>query len=178
MSQPKVTTEQIDNGAGPSQLLTVGSFQTAGSGRSYQSLTGTISPASGATIIPLSASAPLITGGTQIGTASFTPTASTAKVLIDFGVTLDASAANTIIIVAVFRNSTCISSSVVTIDTNGRPKTHTLTFVDSPATTSAVTYSGRVGVSTAGPTWYVNSVSTGNNLGGTLTTSFTLTELS
>lgn len=177
MSQPKITSDQIDVGTGLDQVLTNATLNPVGSGRWVQAIAGPIAPASGTSVIPFDTTTPLITEGTQIGSASITPTNASSQIIIEFSVTLDASANNTPLILTVFRNSTCIHSAVVSIDTTGRPKTHSTLYVDAPATTSSVTYSGRIGVDAAGPTWYVNSVSTGNNLGGTITSSFALEEI-
>lgn len=130
---------------------------------------------SGTTVIPFDNTAPLITEGTQFGSATFGKLYDTSHMHFDFSLTIDANTNNTFV-VAVFRDTTCISSAVVSIDTAGRPKVISLTGFDSPGVAGTYTYSGRVGVATAGPTWYINSTSSGNNLGGTMNTAFLLFE--
>lgn len=174
MSQPKITVNQLDTGTGETALLTPATFFTVGSGRAVQSVHGVLTGTNGTTVIPFDNTAPLITEGTQFGSAAFTPVYATSHVHFDFSLNLDASANNTPIIVAIFRDSICIASSVVTIDATGRPKTLSLTGYDNPGP-GTFTYSGRVGVATTG-TWYINSTSTGNDLGGTLNTAFILWE--
>lgn len=138
---------------------------------------GAVGPSSGTTVIPFDNTIPLVTEGTQVGTATITPAESVLSIAIDFSLTIDASSNTTTVVLAVFRNTVCIASGIVQILTAGRPQTFSLTTVDSPGTTSPVTYSGRAGVDVVGPTWYVNSTSTGNNMGGTLVTAFSLTEV-
>lgn len=178
MAQPKIIAGQIDTGSGASQLVTNSMLYTPGAGKWVQALFGPIAAANGTTVIPFDSTVPLITEGTNMGTGIITPTAATSSILIEFSIILDANVNTTDLVIAVFRGSTCIVGGVVTIDTAGKLKTYSQSFVDSPATTSAVTYTGRIGVGSAGPTWYVNSSSTGNNLGGTIATTFALEEIS
>jgi hypothetical protein len=42
---------------------------------------------------------------------------------------------------------------------------------------SPVVYSMRTGIGSGAGTWYINSTSTGNNLGGTLVSSYQITEV-
>lgn len=177
MSQPKITFDQVDVGVGENQLLTFGELFTLNSGRVIQSIHGPILPLNGTADIPFDNSAPLVSEGVEVGAATITTQHANHHVVINFSLTLDASANNTTIIIAVFRDSTCIASGVTAIDTSGRPKTYSLVTHDHPMVAGEYTYSGRVGVATAGPTWYVNSSSNGNNLGGTMSTAFWLVEV-
>lgn len=176
MSQPKIITQQLDLGTGGDALLTSNTFFVAGSGRTYGAIHGTLGGMSGTTVIPFDNTAPLITEGTQFGSAVLTKVLDTSHTQFDFSLTIDASTNNTFVVVAVFRDTTCVASAVVSIDTAGRPKVISLTGHDAPGVAGNYTYSGRIGVASAGPTWYVNSTSSGNNLGGTLSTAFVLWE--
>lgn len=141
-----------------------------------QIISGSIAGANGVTTIPFDNTAPLSTEGTQIWTQSITPRATTSTIGINFDVTVDSDVNNATIILAVFRGTTCIATSAWQSGGAGsdRPATMCVQFVDSPATTSATTYSARIG--TTSGTWYVNSTSGGNNLGGTLVSSYTVKE--
>lgn len=177
MAQPKVIVSQLDTGTGPDALVVQSDLFPPGEGRLVQSVYETILPLTGSTTIPFDSTAPLNTEGTEFGSAVLTPTAATSTVRIAFSATIDAGADATTVIVAIFRNTTCVCAVPITIDTAGRPKTVSISHMDSPATTSPVTYSGRIG-STTGNTWYLNSTSTGNNLGGTITSSAGIEEFS
>lgn len=176
MSQPKINVNQLDTGSGENALLTPATFFTVGSGRTVTSVHGQITGLSGTSVIPFDSTAPLITEGTQFGTATFTKAYTDSHIHFDFSLTLDANQNNTFIVVAVFRDNTCIASGVVSIDTSGGPKTYALTGFDDPGGPGTYVYSGRVGVAVAGPTWYINSLSSGQTLGDTLVTSFILKE--
>lgn len=175
MAQPKVIVSQIDTGTGGDALLTSNTFFTVGSGRTIQAKHGVLVGMNGTTVIPFDNTAPLVTEGTEFGSSVLTTTRADTHVHFDFSLTIDANTNGTDVVVAVFRDTTCIATGVVTIDTNGKPKVFSLTGYDAPGL-GTYTYSGRIGNSVAGRTWYINSTSSGNNLGGTLNTSFVLWE--
>lgn len=174
MSQPKITTDQLNVGAGTDSLLTFNSLYEVGSGRVVGGVHGPISSITDNTVIPFDNSAPLISEGTQIGTATYTTTQATSHVHVFFSIGLDADTNNTDIVVAVFRDSTCIASEVVNVINRGKPQNFALTIWDDPGL-GTFTYSGRVGASIT-RTWYVNSNYDGNNMGGTLKSSFVVLE--
>lgn len=185
MTQPLILGEQLDE---PSVSDVI---HPVGSGTQIQSVFGSISSSNGTTTIPFDASRPSFSEGSEVGAGTIGCNFETSSVLVQFSLTLDASAINEDIVVAVFRNHLCIASSLVTIDANGKPKTLSMTIIDetpavpagSPLTGGGSPelvghrYSGRVGLATGGATWYVNSTSTGDDMGGTLQTHFVLTEL-
>lgn len=142
-----------------------------------QVLSGTIAGANGTTTIPYDNTAPDITEGTQIWSQSITPRATTSKVSIQFGVGVDCSANNGDLIIALFRGTTCIATRVWASGSGAgdRPDLMSMDFVDSPATTSATTYSARIGTTIG--TWYVNSNAAGVTLGGTLPSTYKLMEV-
>lgn len=89
--------------------------------------------------IPLDDTTPLISEGNEILTANITPTSSGNKIRITlsgFG------GANSYFIYVIFRNTTCIFPAV---GVNNNFASIATVYIDSPATTSQVTYSVRVG---------------------------------
>lgn len=145
----------------------------------FQVLVGNILPATGTTVIPLDNNLPLISNGTEIWSQSITPFFSTSYVSVLFNIEIDTSGPP--LVCTVFRNSVCIGSRILTLATGTQVSSNTpmplpIAFIDSPNTILATTYSARIGVATAG-TWYVNSESGGNNLGGTLVSQYVLMEM-
>lgn len=174
MTQPKITFDQLDTGTGDNQVMTFSQY--AQLGRPVRAVHGILAGSTGTSVIPYDNTVPLVSEGTQFGSAPYTMMDANNHIHIVFSVNVDVSANNTTVIIAVFRDSTCIAASPVTISTAGRPQVMTLTITDEPADVAAHTYSGRVGVGAAGPSWYINSTNSGNNLGGTITSSFILSE--
>lgn len=123
-----------------------------------QLLTGVVGIASGTTLISVDNTAPLITEGTQLWSASVTPLSATSNFLIDFSCVTSVATNNRSVTLALFRNSTLIGWTTVWQDA-GAPKSASIKVLDSPATTAAVTYSLRVGISTSGNTWYIGRTS-------------------
>lgn len=179
MTQPKILTSQADVGLGANQFVSQADLflgsSPQGSGRIIKSLHGTLVGMTGATTIPLDNTAPLITEGTEFGSTSFTKETDDSHMHFNFTCLLDAGSNNTFVILAVFRDSTCIASSVVAIDTVGRPKNFALTGEDNPGVAGTYVYSARIGTN-AGQTWYLNQMSTGQTLGGTITSTWILGE--
>ena len=89
--------------------------------------------------------------------------------------TVDLSANNKVLIASLFRGSVNIGSAVFFSTGGARPNTMAMSVVDLPASTSAQTYSMRVGGDTV--TWYINSVSAGTNLGGALVSDWMIREI-
>ena len=163
--------EYYENGA-----WRVGAEGSAGSGTILQTVTGEISPVSGTTLIPTGNTAPTNTQGTQIWSGSITPKQATSKVGVSFTITADASSNNRTLVIALFRGTTCIATTVNEIDTSAHPKNMTLVFVDTTPGAGANTYSARMGVDSAA-TWYCNSTNTGYTMGGTLASNFRIDEI-
>ena len=156
--------------------ITDAAQSSPGSGYILQTITGPINSSSGTTQIPKDNTVPQINEGTEIWNVTITPTYSTSRVGISFTAAVDASTNNRTIIIAVFRDSECISAMVNEIDTASHPKNMTLVFVDTPNTTSPVTYSARIGID-ANSTWYCNSTAAGTNLGGVLLSNVRIDEI-
>jgi hypothetical protein len=138
--------------------------------------------------IPYDTSTPLSTEGTQLATASITPSSASNKVRVRGSFLagsrnmIDSSSWG--VVVAVFRGTTCIGSMTnsqfvdYSSGTSG-PGPIAFEFLDSPATTSATTYSIRIGCrgDTGGNIWKTCGDGS-TTLGGTLNNSlFTLEEI-
>ena len=116
---------------------------------------------------------------------SITPRFSTSRILVTFNVTADGPQSSGI---ALLRDSTKIGSgaaagsrpalSTITIyQTSDRPAVQSFTFLDSPATASAITYKLQTYTST-GTMWVNRSVTdTDNNLYGRAASSITVMEI-
>lgn len=127
----------------------------AGSGHIVRTVASSIAAISGTTTIPMDNTTPLITKGTQIWSATITPSASTTKMMISATAYMDANSQK-VIVMHIFRNNTPICSTAINVAGGSKPSTVSVQTTDAPATTSAVTYSCRVGLATSG-TWYVNT---------------------
>lgn len=127
-------------------------------------------------VIPQDDTIPQISEGAMALSASITPSATTSKVRGRVtGVISSNSAANGL--VAVFRNSvaSAIASQLITVPGTSYLIGFCLDFQDSPATTSAVSYSVRIGPGGANVV-YLNG-NTGRLLGGSQRTALTLEEI-
>jgi hypothetical protein len=137
---------------------------------------GDVGSSSGTTQIPWDNTAPQITEGTQLWSVTVTPKSADSKFEIRFFPTVDTSANNRYVTLALFRGNTCISSSPIQVPSANRAYAAVMNFIDEPITTSNITYSLRVGIGGGGGTWYVNSSGSGNNMGGTLPNTWIITE--
>jgi len=139
--------------------------------------TGLIPATSGTSTIPFDNTTPTVAEGTAIWsrTISATQTTSTMKFTVPF--TVDCGTSNRVVIASMFRGTTNIGSAVWYATGGGRPTTITLSISDIPGTLSPVTYSMRAGVGAGSATWYINSTSSGNDLGGALVSSYEITEV-
>lgn len=140
-----------------------------------QVLSGTIPAMSGTALIPSDNTTPLSTEGTLLWTQSITPTTATSRVGIMSSVFVDSGTANRNITMAIFRGTTCIHAQVVNVTSVGRPMNLTINFVDHPNTTSAVTYTARVG-SNSSATWYINNNSSSVRYGGASNSDYIIME--
>jgi len=124
-------------------------------------VTDVIHAKSGTTKIPIDTSTPLITEGSNIWSDIITPESIVNKINITFTMMLGSSKDHRDITVAVFRNSVCIAASPVFIHHRKKLYPFCYTIVDTPATTSQITYSVRVGRHPqSSGTWYVNRLQT------------------
>ena len=117
----------------------------------------------GTSQIPYDNTTPLVTEGTQIASATCTPSDAASKLAVQGALVIDCGTSNRNFTLALFRDSTCIAASSLNFVTAGRPQVFSFFMVDDQAGptlfgTSGV-YSLRIGLSGAG-TWYVNRTAT------------------
>lgn len=147
-----------------------------GTGAIAQVKTGLCPKMSGTTLIPSDNTIPLITEGTLLWTQKITPTAASSRISISSSQYVDSSSTNRNVTISIFRNTTCIHAQVVNITTAARPEVLPITFVDTPNTTSEVTYTARIGISSAA-TWHINNSNTGIGYGGVSPSNYIIMEL-
>lgn len=128
-----------------------------------------------ATTPALDDTVPLVSEGTQINTATITPKATSNNVLVVASGALTASTA-TNAVVAVFRGSTCIAAAYVSQYTANASAQYHVEVLDSPAVSTATTYTVRAGV-VSGGTLYVNGNTSGRRFGGVQGQTLTLMEI-
>jgi hypothetical protein len=131
---------------------------------------------SGTTTVSVNNNIPVITNGAQIWTKSFTPTFSTSKIKITGSFTYVSGSSARTLIAFIFRNSTCIGTVGSIVSSANQPTSIVINIVDEPETTSAITYSIRVGVTTSS-TWYVNRYASSYFSGKLATSVISLYEL-
>lgn len=129
----------------------------APAGAVIQTISAVLSTASNFTpAIPLDATIPQITEGTQVVSAAITPSSSSSKIRVTWSLQLSRqSNTDPDVIAALFNGATNAVFSTC-FELFARAENRVATYIDSPATTSPVTYSVRVG-SSGGTTIYINS---------------------
>jgi hypothetical protein len=126
------------------------------------------------TAIPYDDTTPTSSEGTEVLSQAITPADNSNKVLCQVGVWGDASASDHVI-AALFRGTTCIQAAA--IRTASVEFDIAFSFLDSPASASAVTYSVRVGPATGGTTVRLNGSTSSRAFGGASTCTLTLSEI-
>lgn len=171
----------LDHSHGNATITTAG-FMSASDKSKLDSLSsttiknmfaGTLSATSGTSTITPGTTAPLVTAGTELWNLVVTPQTTSSRFTIQCGMTVSGSSNSSTMTAAIFRNSTYIGSAIVRMDAANDVDGLNILINDLPNTTSAVTYSCRVGVT--GGTWYVNRRSSEITYGGT-NTGWTITE--
>ena len=133
-------------------------------------------------LIPLDDSIPQNTEGSEVFTQAITPTASSSKILITCVLNISNSNSSNLHTAAIFRDS--IANAIAAgwalcVGTNAPSSPMVINFLDSPATTSAVTYKVRVGYTgNSSSVVQVNGGSGTRYLGGALASGMTLMEVS
>lgn len=129
-------------------------------------------------LIPDDDTVPTSTEGTQILSQAITPTDNTNKILCevslwgDHNVSVDASGSAS---AALFRGTTCIQ--VARAGNEGRERSISFSFLDSPATTSATTYTVRVGPNDGGDIIRLNGTTSARLFGGASSCTLTVMEI-
>jgi hypothetical protein len=129
-------------------------------------------------IIPVDDTIPQNTEGTQIVQATISPLYITSRILVRFQGMCSGSVNNLVNTVALFRDA--VASALCAVDqhnagTNFR-SIISFEYLDSPSSTSALTYKVRTGPNTAG-TIRFNGSSAGRDFGGAARTTLTLQEI-
>ena len=133
-------------------------------------------------LIPLDDTIPQNTEGAEVFTQAITPKFNTSKILIKVVLNLSNSNASNLHTAAIFRDS--VANSIAAgwakcVGTNAPSSPLVINFLDSPATTSAVTYKVRIGYSAGSSSVVqVNGGSGTRYLGGALASGMTLMEVS
>lgn len=129
------------------------------------------------TIIPIDDTIPQNTEGTEILTSAITPKFSSSKILVRFAAQVSGASVVSIV-AALFRDAaaSALASNFVTQDAANFARPLSLTYLDSPSTTSGLTYRIRVGPGSAG-TIRLNGSTLQRFLGGTIRATLTLQEI-
>ena len=126
-------------------------------------------------VIPFDNSTPQNGEGQQIITGSITPTKTTSKILGIVSVNGDSSGTSVQTVLAAFRGSVASAIAATWVKYINYSSLISFEFTDSPNTTSATTYSIRIGPDTG--TLYINRDQSGSLLGGSNKITLTLLEI-
>lgn len=120
------------------------------------------------TSIPFDNTVPQITEGAEFVTVTITPSSASSKILLYFTGMFGCTLAINVLTVALFRNSTASAIHAIsgqTVNSTNSITPISMCYVDSPATTSPITYRIRAGVPTSA-TLRSNAAGDGTSLGG------------
>ena len=140
-----------------------------------QNYGGNVPIMSGTTIIAYSNVAPAITAGTQIFSQVVTPPAIGTIYQIEFSSIVDCGSSSMTVSLALFRDSTFIGMASVDAGSSSRPNVLAIRIIDTPGVLTPVTYSCRVGVSSAA-TWYLGRGAAAS-LGGVNSSAWSIWEM-
>ena len=126
------------------------------------------------TALPIDDTVPLITEGAEVLALAITPSSASNNILCE--VDLWGSGNSFPLAAALFRGSTCINANEWVFVGVAQAESGSMCILDSPASTSAQTYSVRVGTS-AGNACRLNGHGTGRLFGGAGKCTLTLTEI-
>lgn len=128
-------------------------------------------------ILPLDDTIPQNTEGTQVIQATITPMFTTSRILVRFQGVISSSAVGTHS-AALFRDAAApaLCATVVSVDVANYRRIISFEYLDSPSSTSALTYKVRVGPSAA-VTVRMNGSSVARDFGGVARTTLTLQEI-
>ena len=114
---------------------------------------------SGTSLIPFDNTTPLITEGTQLANATFSPSDATSKLAMQGALVIDCGTSNRTFTLAMFRGNTCVCASSINFVSAGRPQIFAFFMVDNQAGPllfgGSGVYSLRIGINSS-TTWYVN----------------------
>lgn len=165
----------ITGGTGITITNTVGGITISGQ-QAFSIYTGSVPQTSGNSTVDISLT-PTISQGTQLWTQTVTPNSSSSKFVIDFSGVVGSGTNNRGIVFSLYRGTTHIASSVQWAESS-KPQSSRVYLVDTPNTSSAVTYSVRAGITGGNGTWYVGSGNgSSQDFGGTNSSSWTIIEV-
>lgn len=121
-----------------------------------QSFSSKIPAQSGTTSIPFDDTAPLITEGSEIISITMTPTSVNTSIEMGWNFSLSHSLNNGEVVIAFFRDSTCIGALPLELGSNNAPGGFVWELEDEPNTLLPVTYSTRIGRTGVSGTWRVS----------------------
>ena len=123
------------------------------------SMTIAVAGISGTSLIPFDNTTPLITEGTQVASASCTPSDAASKIAMQGALVIDCGTSNRNFTLAMFRDNTCVCASSINFVSAGRPQIFPFFMADTQAGPllfgGSGVYSLRIGVN-SNATWYVN----------------------
>lgn len=123
--------------------------------------------------IPIDDTVPLISEGNEVLSETITPQSSANSILVTFNGF--ASCGTDRVTVVIFRGTTALQTTVTPLIGSNATSPIPATVLDSPATTSALTYSVRIGATASSA--YLNGVPGGRNYGGSSRAIMTLQEI-
>jgi len=132
---------------------------TGGHGKLINMWNGAVPQMKGSSKIPLDQhhhtdTLPTIADGTEVFSQTITPATINSKFVINLAAIIDSSASHRAVTLALFRDNVCINVISNFIEESKKHNSMSLIYADAPATTSAITYSVRVGISYKA-TWYL-----------------------
>lgn len=141
---------------------------------------GDIAQMSGTTQISATNSTPTSSQGTQVFSHTLTPKSSNSKFIIQFAPSCHVTStllARRDLLLTLFRGSTFLTMAGGTNPANAELFCNpTINFVDIPNTTSAITYSVRIGAGNGSATWYLGR-NNSNSYGGNVPSSWNILEV-
>lgn len=170
-------TPLFQDSGGDSRQMQAGDLVPIQFGGVGQRIRGSVGVISGNSQIPTDNTAPLVTEGTQLWTATVTPQLANSNLIIDFVGMIDTSKINTIVTLSVYRGSTligfvCAASSGY----NGLSPTPFAIRINEPSQgLTPVVYQCRIGIDTSNSTWYLGRPN-GNTMGGVNPSCWSITE--
>ncbi len=144
-------------------------------GTVLQVITGNIAAQSGTVTVPFDNTSPTNTEGNQIWTTSFTPLSATSRIKIEFAITVAHSLANSVIVLSCFSGTTNIGATAARTTSGNLPTSMYYCKVFNSTGTASIVLSARLGSSSNGTSFC--NISGTTTLGGSLVTSFSITEI-
>jgi len=166
-----IATADIDDGA-----VTAAKLASGAGGKVLQVVSASIGSSSGTATFPFDNTAPQINEGFEIVSGSITPSSASNKIIITATFVMDKYQNGSGAAALFDGSSDAIYAVTKTTSEDGNPTPISMSYLDSPNTTSSVTYSIRCG-SNGGSTMWINNTNFGQRFNGRLNGSFILMEI-